>query len=72
MFNICRPLTRSLSPSLSFSPPYRIAALHEVQRADTGTHIEAAIAVIGPERYVQHTGLEKRYIRANTKQFGSN
>lgn len=48
------------------------AALHEVQCADTGTHIEAAIAAIGSERDVQHTGLEKRYIRANTKQFGSN
>lgn len=72
--NICRALIFTHIPSphtpLSLSSP--IAAVHEVQRADTGAHIEAAIAAVGSERYVQYTGLEKRNIRANTKQFGPN
>lgn len=71
--NICRALIFThphTHTPLSLTSP--IAAVHEVQRADTGAHIEAAIAAVGSERYVQYTGLEKRNIRANTKQFGPN
>lgn len=71
--NICRALIFThIPPHTPPSLTSPIAAVHEVQRADTGAHIEAAIAAAGSERYVQYTGLEKRNIRANTKQFGPN
>lgn len=69
--NICRALIFTHIP-LHTSLTSPIAAVHEVQRADTGAHIEAAIAAVGSERYVQHTRLKKRNFRANTKQFGPN